>query len=258
LFRVSDAVRLGDGRIAVGSTASDDIRYFDQNGAHLRTAGRTGGGPGEYQNVNGLERSAADSLLVIDTSARRVSVLDPVGDYVREFDVGGSALVTRIVGRFVDGSLLTAPAVVMGPEPNSNSTEIMRPPFVLVRIGTGTGAPDTLGEFPGAERIMRIATSGGQITSIEIRSVPYAKSPTFAVHGDEVYVGSQDFAEIAVHGKDGGLRRIIRTGRQPEPVTEAHLNALFERYLAAMPEETRAAARAGGRDTGPHGPQKRR
>jgi len=253
LFRVTDAVRLSDGRIAVGSSASDDIRYFDQAGQHLGTSGRTGGGPGEYQNVNGLERADGDSILVVDPSARRVSVLDEAGEYVREFDVGDNVLVTRVVGRFDDGSLLTAPAIVAGPEPGSSSAELLRPPFVLVRVATGTGAPDTLGEFPGAERFMRVTASNGQLTSINISSIPFGKSPTFAVHASEIYVGSQDDPEIQVYDADGVLRRIIRTGRQPEPVTEAHLAAQFEANIEAMPEEMRAQARAAGRQELPHG-----
>lgn len=253
LFRVSDALRLSDGRIAVASTVSGDIRYFDENGRHLRTSGRTGGGPGEYRNISGIERTGGDSLLVIDASARRVSLLDPTGEYVREFDVGNNALVTRIVGRFDDGSLLTAPALVVGPEPGSASSGLMRPPFTLVRVATSTGVPDTLGDFPGAERFMRVTASNGQITSISIRTVPFGKSPTFAVHGGEVYIGSQDDSEIRVYGEDGVLRRIIRTGRSPEAITSAHLAAQFEAEIEALPEEMRTQARAADRSDLPHG-----
>lgn len=254
LFRVTDALRLNDGRIVVASSASDDIRYFDAEGVHLHTSGRSGGGPGEYQNPNNLLRGFADSLIVVDATTRRISVLDPAGQFVRVFDIGETASIPRIVGRFSDGSLLAAPVVVLQETPGADNNEISRPPFTLVRLTPDTGAPDTLGEFPGAERVMRIQTSGGQVVSVQIMQVAFGKSPTFAVHGTELYVGAQDGDEIRVYDMGGSLVRIIRTGRSPEPVNANHLDAQWERMLEAMPEEMRAQQRAAGRNTSmPHG-----
>jgi hypothetical protein len=82
---------------------------------------------------------------------------------------------------------------------------------------------------------------------------PFAKQTHYAVAGDNVYVGTQDAPEIRVHGFDGALRRIIRTGRAMEAVTEQHLQAMFERRLEGMPEERRAEAIAAGRGNLPHG-----
>ncbi len=255
LYRVTDAIRLDDGRVVVSSSASDDIRYFGPDGAHIRTSGRTGGGPGEYQNPSALLRGLADSLLVVDGTTRRVSVLDADGDFVRIIDIAESAAVPRIVGRLGDGSLLAAPVIALPPDDAiGGGSEVTRPPYTLVRIPAAGGAPDTLGEFAGAERVIRATTSNGRITSIEIMMLPFAKSPTFAVHDDEVYVGTQDAAEIRVYGLDGGLRRIIRTGRAAETVTEGHLEARWQRQLEGMPEELRADWIARGRDTSlPHG-----
>lgn len=254
LYRVTDAIRLADGRIVVGSSASDDVRWFDPAGVHIRSSGRTGDGPGEYQSVSLLLRGRADSLLVVDATTRRLSVLDPAGDFVRAIHVGEAAVIPRVVGRFDDGSLLAAPALIMRPEELVGADEVMRPPFTLVRIAPDGAIADTLGEFPGAERIIRITTSNGQLASVNIIQLPFAKSPTFAVSGDDVYVGSQDAAEITVHGIDGALRRIVRTGRSPERVTEAHLDAQFREQLEAMPDEMRSQFEAQGRESDlPHG-----
>jgi hypothetical protein len=254
LFRVTDAILLNDGRIAIGSSASDDIRYFDRSGVHLRTSGRTGEGPGEYQSVSLLLPGLADSLLVVDGTTRRVSVLDPAGEFARVVNIGEAAVIPRVVGRFADGSLLAAPAMIMGPEELAGSDDVMRPPFTLVRIEPDGAVGDTLGEFPGAERIIRVTTSNGQLTSVNVIQLPFAKSPTFAVHGVVLYAGSQDGPEIRVHGIDGALQRIIRTGRAPERVTEAHLDAQFRAQLEAMPEELRADWQARERDLDlPHG-----
>ncbi len=45
-FRVSGAVRLSDGRIAVANAGSQELRLFTPGGRHLRSVGGPGGGPG--------------------------------------------------------------------------------------------------------------------------------------------------------------------------------------------------------------------
>jgi hypothetical protein len=249
LYSVTDGLRLGDGRIVVSSSGSDDIRYFDANGAHLRTTGRTGDGPGEYQEPNMLIRGPADSLLVADGRTRRLSVLDPTGEFVRTYDVGETASVSRILGRFGDGSLLAAPLDVASDLLESVSDEIRRPPLTLVRVATGADTPDTLGQFPGGEAVVSIQASGGQITAISVMKPAFGKSPTFAARGSEFYVGGQDGDEILVHDTTGALVRIIRTGRAPERVTAVHLDAVWERRLEAAPEERRAEVLAARRDS---------
>ncbi len=46
LFQVEGALRLPDGRIAIGNTGSGEIRIFDASGVFLRSLGRKGEGPG--------------------------------------------------------------------------------------------------------------------------------------------------------------------------------------------------------------------
>jgi hypothetical protein len=248
LYGLTDGLRLDDGRIVVSSSGSDDIRYFDANGDHLRTSGRTGDGPGEFQEPNLLIRGPADSLFVADARTRRISVHDPGGGFVRLYDVGETASVSRILGRFGDGSLLAAPFDVANDLLESVSDEIRRPPLPLVRVVTGTAVPDTLGQFPGGEAVVSMQTSGGQIVAISVMKPAFGKSPTFAARGSEFYVGGQDGDEILVHDTTGALVRIIRTGRAPERVTSAHLDAVWERRLAAVPEERRAQVSAARRD----------
>lgn len=72
-----------EGRIYVLDRQVNQLRIFSPEGVHVRSVGRTGSGPGEYQSANGLEWLSADSLLVIDQEGNRYSVLSREGDYVR-------------------------------------------------------------------------------------------------------------------------------------------------------------------------------
>lgn len=72
-----------DGRIYVLDRQANELRIFAADGSHVRTVGRSGGGPGEYANANGLLWIAPDSLLVIDQRGNRYTVLTGDGDFAR-------------------------------------------------------------------------------------------------------------------------------------------------------------------------------
>jgi hypothetical protein len=71
------------GRIYVLERRANELRIFDADGTHVRTVGRSGGGPGEYSNANGLVWMADDTLVVIDQRGNRYSLLTRAGDFVR-------------------------------------------------------------------------------------------------------------------------------------------------------------------------------
>ena len=72
-----------DGRIYVLDRQTQELRIFAASGAHVRTAGRQGAGPGEYREPNGLLWLTPDTLLVVDQRGNRYSVVDRNGEYVR-------------------------------------------------------------------------------------------------------------------------------------------------------------------------------
>ena len=71
-YRVADARRLVDGRIAVA--LQTEVRLYSDSGAHERTIGREGDGPGEFRRITSLGMLPPDSLVVYDR--RRITVLD--------------------------------------------------------------------------------------------------------------------------------------------------------------------------------------
>lgn len=72
-----------DGRIYVLDRQINELRIFDARGNHVRTVGRSGGGPGEYSAANGLAWLSPDSLVVIDQRGNRYSILSRDGEFVR-------------------------------------------------------------------------------------------------------------------------------------------------------------------------------
>jgi hypothetical protein len=108
LFEVRDARRLDDGRVVVANAGTNEIRFFDAQGDHLRTIGRQGSGPGEFEGLGMVRPFPGDSLLAYDIRLTRASVFDAEGAFGRSYRVvppteGGFAFA---LDAFSDGTLI--------------------------------------------------------------------------------------------------------------------------------------------------------
>ena len=246
LFRVVSAARLSDGRVAVANSGTSEVRYYDADGRHLVSAGGEGGGPGEFQRITTLIALPADSVAVVDPFARRLSVLDPSGTFAREVTFEETGSMLSVVGRRADGAWIASQNEPMSGEDIKSG--LTRPDVVYVAIPPGAERRDTLGRFTGTERFINIGTTGGRITSVEVSTPPFARATTVLPLGDELFVATQDAAQVEVYGSDGALRRIIRTGVALRPVTADLVEAYLDRRYAELPPEQAKAARRAGAD----------
>lgn len=70
--------RTPDGRyLVVPGNRQGAVLLFDASGTFERPVGRPGQGPQEFRNVIGIQPGLADSILVLDAGAGRLTVLDP-------------------------------------------------------------------------------------------------------------------------------------------------------------------------------------
>jgi hypothetical protein len=75
------------GWIFVLDFSTQDVRVFDAQGRHLKTVGRKGSGPGEFQNANGIARAPNGTLWLNDPANARFTALDGDGGYQSSFTV---------------------------------------------------------------------------------------------------------------------------------------------------------------------------
>src|SRR5690606_37146833 len=64
LSGVVSALRRADGTIVLVNNGSQEMRFYDGEGRHLRSVGGRGGGPGECQQIFWVGEIHGDSLLV--------------------------------------------------------------------------------------------------------------------------------------------------------------------------------------------------
>jgi len=199
-YDVRDALRLPDGSVAVAESSSDQVRFFSSAGEFLRARGRTGEGPGEFQQLTSIEQARGDSLVTFDARLQRITVLSPEGEGYRIislrlpgtfvstlFPLQGSTFLARIPGLWV-------------PQPTDG---LYRKPHPLVRLDSRGEILDTLVVLAGYEEFQ---WQLGEVTSVPL----FGKDSHYVVFRDRVYFGDSDTMEIRVLLASGELERIIR------------------------------------------------
>ncbi len=241
LYRVSNAVRLPNGRIVIGNSGTNEIRFYDESGVHLLDAGGEGEGPGEFRSIGWVSPYRGDSLAAYDLLQMRISIFDSAGRFVRTFPVLGmdASVRGRAHGVFADGSVFVAGMSFTGPDGEDEAFRQEEPLYVVSPEGEFS---DSLCAYPGTERFMHSAGGSGGTSMVFIGSPMFGRSTEYGVHGNRFYVASNDTYEVRVHGRDGTLQSIVRKQHDHLDVTDADVEAIRKQQLGGdTPEGMRQA-----------------
>lgn len=231
--RVTGAVRMGDGRIAVADRGAKQVRLFDAAGRHLLSMGREGSGPGEFGSLDRLVLGPGDTLLAYDGMQNRVTVLAPEGRFVRVAAMpttGGAPL--WYAGRFDDGTLLLTRPATLRPDARPG---LRRDTLTYLRTNVGTERLDSIAALPGSESLV-VAQGAGSATYRRALTV----DPTALTSGDSLFFATGEGFAVEVMGADGRLRRRVRAAVPMREVTAEDRAGFHDGML----ERARGPARA--------------
>jgi len=76
-----------DNQIFVFDAQGPSLKLFDSSGTFVRFVGHKGGGPGEFEQVNGMNVVPNGSLVLWDASHGRMNVYSTTGDYSTQWSV---------------------------------------------------------------------------------------------------------------------------------------------------------------------------
>jgi hypothetical protein len=217
-FNATDAARLSDGSIIVADDGTDEIRIFSADGAYLRTVGRKGDGPGEFQRLDQVFALPGDSILAYDYWVGRLTVFSPEGRVARVNALTGAYRPRPIV--MLDSGGFVGRSTDLTSYTDRPGIHRMRSP--IVRIDTNGKTLDTLVTIPGSESVV--------ITQGEARAM-WARNSYLANHGSRIYMGSADSMQYEVWSGEGKLERIARIPGYDLALSGAEIEAERKAYV---------------------------
>lgn len=196
------------------------LRYFDASGSYVKTLGREGAGPGEYQSfANGLAIRSDGKIVLLDPQNTRINVYEPDGTYFAQWPVQGAFFSRQ--GLVVDGM-----------------------DHVYVQILTGTFASDE----PLPTGYLHLSPKGETIDTIQPPRFPNEPdAASFRPFGPSkvtgmtplghLIVGLNDEYRFDIRAPDGS---VVRVERDYEPVgllrgEKADWQAIFDWFDENQP-----------------------
>ena len=158
--------------IVVADGGNDQLRYFDLEGNHLRSAGRSGEGPGEFRWLRLVPSFRYDSLVLHDPFLRRLTSASAAGELRAEASVADSG----------ESSSRRAPAAIAFSPPRTRRRS--RWAWRKASSRTGSGTESTTRPRASWERSSRrwratkCSNGGGELHSAFSRSRPSTPSPS--------------------------------------------------------------------------------
>jgi hypothetical protein len=233
--RVTGAVRLSDGGIAVLDAGWRELRFYDEGGRFLGSAGGAGDGPGEFRSPGRLALLPGDTLVVFDRGHQRMSVFTGRGDFVRSHPVAPGEVfgIWEAEGVTDRGDLLVTTFVGEDPQ-----------------VPGAYFAPEVVGLFQGGEgRWTPVDSVAGTEAAIVERDgrpasaiIPFGRKSDFAAAGEHVFVlDGLEGRSIRVFAADGRLIRLLRVELPRAPVdarlTERWIESFFALNADAFADE---------------------
>lgn len=163
----------GHGRVWVVERQAREVRVFGPDGIHVRTIGRPGGGPGEFERPTGISRSPTGTMWVMDVGNARISVFDTAGNYLTAHRRRSAGYSIPCRCGFSDGRYHDFVFISDGPG--------------LVRFDPEMDSADSLAvpERPGGEEVFEFRDPEGR-TRMRA-SVPFTPGTSWRIGSDSTF-----------------------------------------------------------------------
>lgn len=238
LSQARDVALLSDGRIVAATRRDNQLLLFANDGRLERVFGRTGEGPGEFQQIDRMFVVPGDSIVAVDYTGR-TSIFSPDSGYIRTFrlpTVKEFPTVHALTGR-AGGDWFLAPAWSASNGPPEFAARNDQP-ISIARVSESAGvagAWDTVGTMFPTPQVVHTLRIGGQDRELATEA-NFVARPMAVAHGSDGLVTAQgDRWEVRIYDHSG-LRRVMRADRPRVAVTPALIEAHVTSRLARMRE----------------------
>jgi len=225
-----------EGNFYVSDWDNRAILKYDPSGKYIRTIGRKGQGPGEFQNLSVARFDHEGTLYVTDLSAQRISFFDKDGTYLRQTPLPDvfEDLYVGAKGGYV--SSRTIPAENEGGMGFKIIDGFFNDKFELA---TELNVRLSFYKPPSG----RDATSRAKFTAGILSDMAFRPTPMHLVAADgTIYFGYPEDYAIDVYSPDGKKARTIRRAYEPIKVNDKDKD--YFAVTRAKPFVTRTGGRS--------------
>ncbi|MDH4197110.1 MAG: 6-bladed beta-propeller [Candidatus Aminicenantes bacterium] len=211
-YRVRDIAADPQGNIYVDDMSNGRVQVFDPAGAFLRTIGRSGQGPGEFENPTLVRFGGEKGSIHVMDRYRRVNLFDEKGVFMRSVVFDG-----HLTSYFPDASGGFVAVITKSSEEDLSSFH------TLCRVNAEGKTQAVLAQFPYT---LYMEKTGGGILSV---STGFELSLYAApLPGDALVYGYSGDYELVVLGADGRRLLVVRKD-EPRPEFTAEEKKEFRR-----------------------------
>lgn len=202
-----------DRELVLAEASTARLHFYDrETGAFVRSVGRRGSGPGEFQRLEWVQRRG-DQLYAHDRELRRLSVFALDGTFLRTVTLQSEAGARQPmpIAVFADGSILGERVM---PEDGVSAQGVLLPkvPSVMaVRYMLSRHAPDgallaTLVQYRGSESFVAPNSGGGATSGPAL----FGRRGAAVTVDETVVVKSSEADSIVQYTHDGTRLRALR------------------------------------------------
>lgn len=227
--RITDVAVAADGRIYVLDGQALNVRIFAPDGAHLRTFGRSGGGPGELKQPGGMVFLADGRLLVRDPGNTRMNIYSADGEALTTWPIPGGFFTSAPV--FTDRAGRVYSDVIVERDSVTRQFKVG-----LMRMDAEGTVLDTI-RRPYADyqaptvSAQRVSAQG---SSMSMSNVPFWPQAVSTLNREGEFVGGiSDRYAVDTWRADGTVLRLARDVA-PAAVDPAEAQTAVERTTRSM------------------------
>lgn len=213
-----------DGHIYVTDQDRVTVKKYDSNGNFLQSIGRSGQGPGEFQDMSEVRFNSNGNIYLYDAKNRRISYLTKDGNYLKG---------------------ITIPVFFEGAVINSKGFYVARS-VDNVELGGGKKWDYFYGLFDEHFNLMaeflrlpqkvsnKNADSIAQVLADSLSEEAFQPYVNYVLdENDLIYFGYPEDYEIKVYSSEGKLRKIIQRDFEPVEIGERHKD-YFEQHQSEL------------------------
>lgn len=220
-----------EGEVYVVESSFNGIHVLSAVGDHITSIGRSGAGPGEFQNPPQIHVGPSDTLYAFDFWPRRLSVFSPESHELEySLSLGSSndaCPPTSLLGVEPNEFILLCSEGVSSPT-EAHITQFHR---VYVQTVSGRVVSDSIAVLPFREQLVHTTHD-----TMQFHSLRYGRSPHFVYAlGGSLYYAWNDAISIRVVGLDGILQDEVKVSHEPIQITRKERDDALAYYSALTP-----------------------